>query len=252
MRALLNRWILPLYSGAVTAALLVLALHGSHGRSGSDAKFESIDVQRIRLVEPDGTVRMIIADNARMPGLIIHGKEHPHEARKAQGAAGMVFFDAEGTESGGLIFGGKRDGNGKLVRFGHLSFDQYGQDEMFSLSAAQEDGEKRTGIQFKDQPDWPLEELVKLMDQHKNDSPEQRKQIAADFMRTHDPMHVQRVWLGRNTDRSSSLELKDDQGRPRLVARVAADGTPTLTFLDANGNVTAHWPDEEAGRGKAN
>lgn len=51
--------------------------------------------------------------------------------------------------------------------------------------------------------------------------------------------HVQRVWLGSNDDHSSSLELKDAQGSPRLVARVTANGTPTLLFLDADGKATS-------------
>jgi hypothetical protein len=233
---------LPVYSGVVTAALLVLGLAAFAPRGTEDASFRSIDVQRIRLLEPDGTVRMIVASNARMPGLILHGHEYPHEARKADGAAGMVFFDAEGTESGGLIYGGRRGPDGKLVRFGHVGFDQYGQDELMSLSASQEDGDRHAGIQFKDQPDWPLEDLVKLMDAHKDDPPEARQALAASFLREHAPMHVQRAWLGRNDDGSSSLELKDAQGRARLVARVAADGTPALTFLDEDGKPTSQWP----------
>lgn len=230
---------LPIYSGAVTAALLVTLL-AAFDRPGSDtASFASIDVQRLRLVEPDGTVRLILASNARMPGLIFNGTEYPHEARKAYGTAGMWFFDAEGNESGGLSFGGRREADGKIVRFGRLSFDQYAQDEMLTLGTVQEGKEKHGGLTLKDQPDWPLEDLVKLIVAHKDDTPEVRQKAIDAFTASHPgKSHVQRVWLGSNDDHSSSLELKDDQGRPRLVAKVTADGTPMLVFLDEHGKTT--------------
>ncbi len=241
MRLFSHPRFLPVYSGVLTAALLVGVLAG-FVRVPDNASFKSIDVQRIRLVEPDGTVRMIIADNANMPGVIFKGREYPFEERKAGGTAGMLFFDAEGTESGGLTFGGLRGKDGKVERFGHLSFDQYGQDELMSLNVAQQGGEKRSGLLFKDEPDWPLEDMVKLVAAHKDDPPEVRHKIVADYLKAHGAMHVQRAWLGRDEDRSAALELKDTQGRSRLVARVAADGTPSLVFLDANGKVTERWP----------
>ena len=37
---------------------------------------------------------------------------------------------------------------------------------------------------------------------------------------------------------TNNLVLFDLQGRPRVVLLVAADGTPSMQLLDANGNVT--------------
>jgi hypothetical protein len=51
-------------------------------------RFEELDVQRLNLVEPDGA--------------IIRGKEHAH----TRPDAGLLFFNDEGTEDGGLIFSG--------------------------------------------------------------------------------------------------------------------------------------------------
>ena len=62
-----------------------------------EAAFDEITVQRINLVEPDGTLRMVLSDKARIPGLVIRGKEYPREDRQT---AGMLFFNDEGTENG--------------------------------------------------------------------------------------------------------------------------------------------------------
>src|SRR5579875_3514747 len=106
---------LTIYSGVLTAVFALTVLCGF----GPSAKtnFEEITVRRINIVEPDGTLRMVISDKSLFPGIIIKGQEHPHPNRKT---AGMIFFNDEGTENGGLIFGGSKDKNGQVSSYGHL------------------------------------------------------------------------------------------------------------------------------------
>src|SRR5690554_4138120 len=67
---------LVVYSGLLTAVFAVLVLTGA--ASSGKASFEEIDVQRLNLREPDGTLRYVLSSSARFPGLIIRGEEHPH------------------------------------------------------------------------------------------------------------------------------------------------------------------------------
>jgi hypothetical protein len=189
--------------------------------------FGEIDVQRINLVEPDGTLRMVISDKANFPGLIFNGKEYPHPDRSS---AGMLFFNDEGTENGGLIFGGMKDKNGQPHSYGHLSFDRYDQDQTMTLDATQEGGHERTGIGIADLPDWPITDLFAIPhDQWLK------------YYQSHGLPHS-RIFLGRNDDKSASLTLKDTDGRPRIVLKVAADGSPVIQLLDQNGKVTSELP----------
>ena len=49
----------------------------------------------------------------------------------------MYFYNNEGTEVGGLIYGSFLDKNGKIEEANvHLSFDQYNQDQIFSVMQA--------------------------------------------------------------------------------------------------------------------
>src|SRR5215469_14706583 len=123
---------LMVYSGVLTAVFAATILGGLWTRT-QKAKFDQIDVQRINVWEPDGTLRMVISDKARFPGLIIRGKEYPHPRSQA----GMLFFNDEGTENGGLIFGGYRDKDGKIIDSGgSLSFDQYEQDQIVQIEGS--------------------------------------------------------------------------------------------------------------------
>src|SRR6185369_11462715 len=68
--------------------------------------FEEINVQRINVVEKDGSLRLVIANNERSPGPIERGKPFGYPGG---GRAGMIFYNEEGTENGGLVFGGKKE-----------------------------------------------------------------------------------------------------------------------------------------------
>lgn len=84
----------------LTGALVTQAVGGP-----AKAVFQEIDVQRINIREKDGTLRMVISNTDQMPGIIYKGTDYPHPNRKT---AGMIFFNEEGTENGGLSFGGRR------------------------------------------------------------------------------------------------------------------------------------------------
>jgi hypothetical protein len=53
-----------------------------------------------------------------------------------------------------------------------------------------------------------------------------------------------RVFLGKEPDRGASLQLRDTEGRDRIVLKVAADGNPSMQFLDDQGKVVAQFPKE--------
>jgi hypothetical protein len=90
--------LLMIYSGVLTLVFAGTVLMGATSNA-RHATFDEITVHRINVVEPDGTLRMVISDRARFPGAIFHGKEYKHP----RPAAGMLFFNDEGTEDGGLV-----------------------------------------------------------------------------------------------------------------------------------------------------
>ncbi len=220
---------LAIYSGILTVAFAV-TVFCAFSAPEKKANFDEITVHRINVVEPDGTLRMVISDKAQFPGLIVKNKEvYAHKDRQT---AGMLFFNDEGTENGGLIFGGLKDKNGKMSSYGHLSFDRYLQDQVFTIDAAEDGTHKAAGLSIDDRPDWPITDMLSLPQS------EWKK-----FITTHQQPH-QRIHLGRNDDKSASLVLKDTDGHSRIVIQVAPDGSPSLQFLDASGKVISQLPDD--------
>jgi len=237
MKFLSNQKFLAIYSGILTLTFAT-AILGGWANERKKASFEEIDVQRINLIEPDGTLRMIISDKALSPGIYLKGKEHPHPNRKT---AGMLFLNEEGTENGGLIFGGEKDKDGKVSGHGHLSFDAYEQDQIFSIDAGQEDGKQSSAVTMVDRPDYPIGELIGVLDRIKDLPKDAQQAEITKFLGSHPAPHS-RLYLGRAGDKSVSLKLKDADGQDRVVVEVASDGSPAIRLLDARGKIVSQLP----------
>ena len=189
-----------------------------------------ITAQRINIVEPDGTLRLVISCRDRFPGVIIHGNETQHPNRND--VAGLIFYNDEATEEGGLLWNGVRTGDAAAGSV-HLSFDNYDQDQTLLVEAVDNGPDRRVQrVEFVDRPDWPLSDLVGLGENE-----------ALEFLSTHDVPARPRMRLAREEDASVGLTLRDQAGRPRIVLRVSADGVPSIEVLDHNGQVVAQLPD---------
>lgn len=234
---------LAIYSGVLTIAFAIVVLAG-FAESRQRQVLDEVTVHRINIVEPDGTLRLVISNKSEFPGIIIKGKETPHPDRKT---AGMLFFNDEGTENGGLIFGGSKDAQGKVSSYGHLSFDQYEQDQVFTIDAGEENGTRSSQLRIMDQPDHPITDEIAAADRIAR-LPKAEQTAAWEKYRATTPHSEPRVYLGRDDDRSVALRLKDVAGRDRIVVKVQPDGTPLLQFLNENGKVMSQLPPSEADR----
>src|SRR5687768_10413978 len=94
-------------------------------------RFTEIDVERINIVEPDGKLRMVISNRPRSIGPIYKGKPFGYAGGSRPG---MIFFNDEGTENGGLTFNGRREPNGTFSSSLGMSFDQFNQDQIVVLN----------------------------------------------------------------------------------------------------------------------
>ncbi|MCP3736398.1 hypothetical protein M9979_16145 [Sphingomonas sp. RP10(2022)] len=222
---------LILYAGGLTLALGWAIVTGATAPPAARG-IDTLDVRRINLRERDGTLRMVIAARDRFPGLVIRGREQPHPGRAD--AAGMLFYNDEGTENGGLIFGGRRT-DGRATGFGHLSFDQYEQDQVVALEQNEDAAGRNAGLRIADRPDAPLDvAAIRRLDPltpAAREAAVQRMKAAGTFGRD-------RAFFGKDRDGDALLNLQDGMGRVRLRLRVTRAGTARIEFLDAAGKVT--------------
>ena len=232
-----NPRFLVIYSSVVTVAFVIAVFYAF--RIMRNPQFGVITVRRINVVEPDGTVRLTISNRADFPGGWIHKKESPRPDRRD--AAGMLFMSEEGTEQGGLIWGAGQLPDGTIENHGHLSLDQYEDNQIFALDAGQEGKDKFSRITISDQGDYPVDEKRKARQTIDALPPDKQDDAWGQFFSTH-RHDVQRLQLGRSPDGSVGLNLSDGNGKPRIRLTVQADGKSAMQFLDFDGAVVSEFP----------
>ena len=225
---------LTFYSGVLTVVFAVTVLCGF--AMLRNPQFGIITARRVNIVEPDGTVRLTISNRANFPRGWIHKKESPPPDRRD--AAGMLFMSEEGTEQGGLIWGASQLPDGTIENHGHLSLDQYEENQIFALDAGQDGKEKFSRITIADQGDYPVEEKRKA-EERIGKLPEAKQDDAwAEFFANH-RHDVKRMVVGRAPDGSVGLSLRDGNGKVRVLLEVQSDGKSVLQFLDEGGKVVS-------------
>ncbi|HEX7341241.1 MAG TPA: hypothetical protein VF269_03095 [Rhodanobacteraceae bacterium] len=226
-----NTW-LGVYALVLTAAFGALLLMGAKS-APANASFGTLNVQRINVREPDGTLRMVISDKARFPGWIIHGKAYPHPRPRA----GMLFYNDEGTEQGGLIFSGHKTGKTSYASGLSLTFDRYDQNQQLQLVGLDSNGHYFSGLRVNDVPHAPF--LDEIEAGKKINAMPKGKARAAAIKRFHARFagSASRFFAGRSASGNSVVMLRDAKGRPRLALMVTPDGKASIEFLDAHGKV---------------
>jgi hypothetical protein len=237
----------------ITTPLLIVVTLAAfrQGTQGTQPrqKITELDVERINVVEPDGNYRMVISNRARSIGPIYKGKPfgYPGGTRP-----GIIFFNDEGTENGGLTFQGRRGPDGRFQAGHHLSFDQFDQDQVVVLNYQDNNGRRQMGLTFGDRADVNIFDLVQQRDSiNKMADTAARNAALRQLMgpRNGVPLYAPRVYIGRDVNKNAVLNLADPTGKTRARFLVDSLGSARLEFLDSTGRVTYTVPDTSARRG---
>lgn len=227
---------LKIYAVLTTIALLGF-LYTTIRSQSHVTRFGEIDVERINVVEPDGTLRMVISDQEHQHPGIINGEVIQRDEPRPPG---IIFFNQVGDEMGGLIFGA----NGEKGHFGSLTFDKVGNDQALGFRYLEGDnGQYAAGIQVWQIPDIPLNDELRLMDSVRAIQDDTARKAALQTLLDEHKLPASRLYVGKGRNDVAILELADIKGNPRLRLSVAADGVSSLEFLDESGQVTYSLPD---------
>jgi hypothetical protein len=227
--------ILQLYA-VLSCSVLAFFSITAFTQANSQQRIDELTVQRLNVVDANGTLRFVLSNKDRMHPGVMDGVT----INRPRPVAGMLFFNDEGDEVGGLTFTGTDD-NGRRANAG-LMFDQLKQDQTVGISYSEGNGQRTAGLQVWDRPDQPLSDLIKGMNAA-NALPEgTARDEAVKAVRASAQPGPRRVFVGKNADKASTVSLADANGKARLVMTVAADGAASIEFLDADGKVIQRIP----------
>jgi hypothetical protein len=222
----------------VNSLLLVLIATTAFRQAGASQRFDEITVQRMNVVDANGTLRLVISNKERMHPGQMDGKV----IDRPRPVAGLLFFNEEGDEVGGLTFTG-RDVNGVRQANAGLMFDQFKQDQTIGFSYSEGNGRRTAGFQVWDRSDTKLSDLIEKLNAANRISDTAQREAEIAKARAAAPPGPRRIFVGKNADRAATVSLADADGKPRLTLTVDAAGNPRIEFLDANGTVVSRMPE---------
>jgi len=238
---------LSLYA-MISSILLLIALFLilKKDRITGTLTVEELTAKRINIIEPNGNPRLVLSNMEKSPENLNHGKPF---GIPGGNRGGLIFYDDEATECGGLVFTGRKDSIGKYFASGHFSFDQYNQNQILYLQYLDDNGERKTGLYVDDwhnSPSYPefrhtYKEVEKLPK-----SPERDAKLKQLLEPTNgDPAFAHRVFIGKDGAKSALINLADKQGKTRIQLIVDSMGQAKINFLDSLGKVVYSLPNKE-------
>lgn len=231
-----------------TAAGVLIVISSAFKKSGNE-RFSEIDVERINIIEKDGTVKMVITNVGRFP----NGKDQINNRatnadRKKR--SGMLFFNEDGIECGGFIYDGQKKANGHSAGLS-LTYDQYDGDQVMQLLTQDyQKGNDRfvaSTLAFNDRPakesQQKTHEIMEELKKLEQKDPKAMEQKLAEYEKQGLLGGVPRVMLGKTRSQNNGLFLFDDKGKPKAMFYVDKNNEAKLDFYDDKGNTIASFPE---------
>ena len=227
-----ENFILKIYSITLTLLLAFIIASGFQS-SNSNQKFNEITVERINIIEPDGQLKMVISNQHRQHPGMHNGKNLDPRERPP----GIIFFNEEQDEVGGLAFYGNKEDGGNNI---YLSFDQFKNDQIMQLKqSTNTNGDNQYGLQL-----WERDKLLtpdvlqKTLDSL--DRAGYRYQQKMDYLREMNdgnPINEPRLFIGKKYNRETGLFIQDKSGNDRLRLYIDSNDSPRIEVLDEKGEL---------------
>jgi hypothetical protein len=236
-------------------AMLLAALAAVCGAVGAYAAIQvnsgdsgHMVVERLDIVEPDGSLAIALSNSRRAPLATIDGQVLLSDQGLERQMPTIGLFDGQGNEVGGLKFGIDPSGSGRTaVR--SLTLDGDKQDETVVLFVRQDENGAASGLVINDRPtDLSLIDAMAQLGLKPGASradfyrafAEMPDEVRADKAR--ELFGVQRIVLESNARNDAILVFNDGVGRPRIRLVVPEAGEPAIEMLDEHQQVVARLP----------
>lgn len=213
----------------------------------SKNRFKEIDVERINVLGANGKPVLVITNGSLMPGPAINGKTYARDVidgRKYM--SGMIFFNELGDEVGALAYAGIKKDSANYSAIGHLSFDQWHQNQVLALDYNDRSGNRYAGMRIWDRPENAsfdkILDLMQAMNQTGN-SPGKKDSLRKlwNAAKERGENGVERMFIGSKNEKAQ-IELKDKKGNVRTRLYIDDNGEAKLEFLNAKGETIAVLP----------
>jgi hypothetical protein len=197
---------------------------------------DEITTKRINIVGEDNLPRVVISNEVRQHSGRIEDKEMPKRERPA----GIIFFNNEGNESGGIISAVYAK-DGRLNSGMSFTMDRYNNDQVIQIlnNEMYENGNEKIqrGFLVSEFPKGAkffslnnqYEEIKKIKDK------KLQREKTIELLRKEGSR--KRIYLGKSFNDESGLVLYNKDGKPKLKVFIDDKGQPKIKYANAKGKM---------------
>jgi hypothetical protein len=202
-------------------------------------KFKVLEAERINIRERNGILRAVLSNSADF-------NEGQRAERGGVTFAGLMFYNEEGQEEGGLVYSGKRSPSGGQDADVTLTMDQYHQDQNVYLHHEEHKDPQsfriEDGLSINARPDWTkIREEYGIYAQMDKMTPEQRDELRLRSVQD-GKISSSRLFFGvrRGMEHGVSYDdtgvfIKNKWGRNAIKIYVDNDNKPHFEVYDPLG-----------------
>ena len=243
----LRRQVALLWAGLVLVAVAWIGTELRRtGRGGQVPPV--LRVERLEVVEPTGELAIVLANSERPAVATVDGQQlMAGQEEERRGRPSIIFFDGQGDEVGGMLFGTVETEDGYSAAR-HFSLDAYEQDQTVVLHHYQSPAGSSSGLTVSDRPPISIAESLAELGLALGASRDELNAAVAAMpeegreARLRELFGTARAFVGSGPDGAASLMLRDGEGRPRIVIEAPASGEAAIRILDEAGEPVLRLP----------
>ncbi len=197
--------------------------------------FKKLTAERIDIVGENGN-KFIVLSNPKDQALATTNGELTNPENSERNTPGLIFFNSEGDEVGGLVFDKDSEGTYQM-----LTFDQNKNDQIMVLrkDEYEENGKwfRQYGLEISERSEKSYQKVIKEYNSiSKIEDSIERADEFKKFWENPEHLAPKRLFLGRLENLNTGLFLLDKENNIKLSIYVDAKGNPVMQYVDSLGN----------------
>lgn len=223
------------YAFLSTIFVFFIALNGFTPKE-KVKKFDEIEVKKITVLGDDNLPRIVLSNESRQHSGRFNGKE----MGKRERPSGIIFFNNQGDECGGLVYQTKIK-DGKIISGMSFTMDNYNDDQVVQILNDEyyADGKAyiQRGININQYPTGSnMEERNKKIEEINKLTDKKEKNLKLKELMEKEGS-VNRLFMGRTKGNSSGLFLSGPDGKPKMMIYVDDKGNPKIQTFNDKGEI---------------
>jgi len=220
----------------INSILIAFFILSSFNEKDKNLKLDELTLKKLNIIGEDGNLRMVLSNETRQHPGRMDGKDFPKRERPS----GIIFFNNQGDECGGIIANVSSEKN-RTNSGMSFTMDNFHDDQVIQIlnDETYENGSAKIqrGLTIKEFPigsnivsrNAKFEELEKIKD------PKERDDKMNELWKKEGSKN--RLFVGRNKNNDSGLFLYDTNGKPKMKIYVDKDGNPRIEVTSENGKI---------------